>query len=74
MEELLVEQVLIVTRESLRSWCIKYSDLFAHGLRHREPRRGSRWHLDEMCLDVGGVTHWLWRAVDEHGAVLDVLP
>lgn len=72
VEELLLERGIAVTRESIRTWCIKFSDLFAQGLRHREPRRGSRWHLDEMHVDVGGVTHWLWRAVDEHGVVLDV--
>jgi putative transposase len=72
VEELLLERGIAVTRESIRTWCIKFSDLFAQGLRHREPRRGSRWYLDEMHVDVGGVKHWLWRAVDEHGAVLDV--
>ena len=36
-------------------------------------RRGSRWHLDEVCTSVDGVRHWLWRAVDEHGFVLDIL-
>jgi len=72
VEELLLERGIAVTRESIRTWCIKFSDLFAQGLRHREQRRGSRWYLDEMHVDVGGVKHWLWRAVDEHGAVLDV--
>ncbi len=72
VEELLLERGITVTRESIRTWCIKFSDLFAQGLRHREPRRGSRWHLDDMHVEVGGVTHWLWRAVDEHGVVLDV--
>jgi putative transposase len=85
VEELLLERGIAVThrrertptrtpllRESIRTWCIKFSDLFAQGLRHREPRRGSQWQLDEMCVDIGGVKHWLWRAVDEHGAVLDV--
>ncbi len=73
VEELLLERGVAVTRESIRTWCINFSDLFAQGLRHREPRRGSRWHLDEMSVDVSGVKQWLWRAVDEHGAVLDVL-
>ena len=72
VEELLLERGIGVTRESIRTWCITFSDLFAQGLRHREPRRGSRWHLDEMHVDVGGVTHWLWRAALEHGVVLDV--
>ena len=34
---------------------------------------GSRWHLDEVCTSVDGVWHWLWRAVDEYGFVLDIL-
>jgi hypothetical protein len=48
VEELLLERGIAVTRESIRTWCIKFSDLFAQGLRHREPRGGSRWYLDEM--------------------------
>ena len=52
---------------------IKFATLFTEELRHREPRRGSRWHLDEVCTSVDGVRHWLWRAVDEHGFVLDIL-
>src|SRR5215216_6298378 len=31
------------------------------------------WHLDEVCLMIGGKKHWLWRAVDQDGVVLDVL-
>lgn len=72
VEELFLDRGIAVTREFIRSWCINLSDLLAQGLRHREPRRGSRWHLDEMHVDVGGITHWSWRAVDEYGAVLDV--
>ncbi|MVN89495.1 IS6 family transposase [Deinococcus sp. HMF7620] len=72
VEELLLERGIAVTRESIRTWSIEFGDVFAQGLRHREPQRGSRWHLDEMHVDVGGITHWLWRAVDEHGVVLDV--
>ena len=32
-----------------------------------------RWHVDEACTTIGGVRHWLWRAVDERGVTLDVL-
>ena len=73
VEELLFERCIEVSRESIRAWCINFSGAFAQNLRHREPRRGSRWHLDEMHVVVGGMTHRLWRAVDEYGAVLDVL-
>jgi putative transposase len=72
VEELLFERGIQISRESIRTWCIHFSDEFARGLRHREPRRGLRWQLDEMHVLIGGVPHWLWRAVDEHGAVLEV--
>ncbi|CAM3779934.1 IS6 family transposase [Deinococcus frigens] len=73
VQELLHQHGIQVSHETLREWCIKFGPLFAEHLRHREPRRGSRWHLDEVCTSVDGVRRWLWRAVDEHGYVLDVL-
>ncbi len=45
----------------------------AEVLRHRKPKRGRSWHLNEMRVVVGGDTRWLWRAVNEHGEVLDVV-
>lgn len=47
--------------------------LLTEELRHREPRRGSRWLLDEVYVEIGEQKHWRWRAVDEHGVVLDLL-
>ena len=73
VQELLHQRGIEVSHETLREWCIKFGPLFAQDLRHREPRRGSRWHLDEVCTTVDGVRHWLWRAVDEYGFVLDIL-
>ena len=73
VQELLHQRGIQVSHETLREWCIKFATLFAEGLRHREPRRGFRWHMDEVCTTVDGVRHWLWRAVDEHGFVLDIL-
>jgi putative transposase len=73
VQELLYRRGIVVSHETLREWCIKFGPLFAEDLRHREPRRGSRWHLDEVCTSVDGVRHWLRRAVDEYGFVLDVL-
>jgi len=73
VQELLHQRGIWVSHETLREWCIQFAPLFAQDLRHREPRRGSRWHLDEVCTSVDGVRHWLWRAVDEHGVVLDIL-
>ena len=73
VQELLHQRDIQVSHETIREWCIKFGPLFAEHLRHREPRRGSRWHLDEVCTTVDGVRHWLWRAVDEYGFVVDLL-
>src|SRR4029453_8536275 len=42
-------------------------------LRHRRPRPGDEWHLDEVCLHIHGERHYLWRAGDQDGHVLDIL-
>src|SRR4051794_21154898 len=47
--------------------------LFANQIRRRLPCPGDKWHLDEVCLMIRGQKHWLWRAVDQDGVVLDVL-
>ncbi len=73
VQELLHGRGIEVSHETLREWCIKFSSLFAEELRSREPWRGSRWYLDEVCTTVNGVRHRLWRAVEEYGFVLDIL-
>lgn len=52
---------------------MKFGPDLAEALRQRKPRCSRTWHLDEMRVVLGGVVHWLWRAVNEHGDVLDVL-
>jgi putative transposase len=42
-------------------------------MRRRRPRPSDKWHLDEVQLKIEGKPHWLWRAVDKHGVVLDLL-
>jgi putative transposase len=73
VQELLFERGIDVSHETVRVWCAKFGPDMAEALRHRKSRRGRSWHLDEMRVVVGGVVHWLWRAVNEHGEVLDVL-
>ena len=51
----------------------KFDQQFANQIRRRLPRIGDKWHLDEGVLKIAGVKHWLWRAVDQTGIVLDVL-
>ena len=47
--------------------------VYAAGLRRRQPRPGDTWHLDEVFLTINGRRHYLWRAVDQDGNVLDIL-
>jgi len=73
VQELLFERGVDLSHETVRVWCAKFGPDLADALRYRKPRCGRSWHLDEMRVMVGGVTKWLWRAVNEHGEVLDVL-
>src|SRR3954449_6120 len=73
VEELLAERGVILTYETIRQWCQKFGQLYANDLRRRRPRPGDKWHLDEVFVSINGVQHYLWRAVDQEGTVLDIL-
>src|SRR5213083_2326692 len=59
--------------ETVREWYLKFGQTYANGLRHKFPQPGDRWHLDEVFLKINGRLHYLWRAVDQDGDVLDIL-
>ena len=73
VELILAGRGVIVTRESVRQWCLKFGADFALRLRRQRPKPGDTWHLDEVFLKINGVLRYLWRAVDQNGVVLDVL-
>jgi len=73
VEELLFARGVTVTYEAIRQWCRKFGQAYANRLRHRRPRPGDKWHLDEVFLTIHGQRHYLWRAVDQDGHVLDIL-
>jgi putative transposase len=73
VEELMAERGVILTYEAVRYWCRKFGQTYANQLRHRRPRPGDKWHLDEVFLSIHGERHYLWRAVDQDGHVLDIL-
>src|ERR671939_916670 len=73
VEELLAARGIVVSHETVRQWARKFGQDFANQIRRRLPCTGDKWHLDEVCLRIGGKKHWLWRAVDQSGMVLDVL-
>src|SRR5215470_15372938 len=73
VQDLLAERGVIVSHETIRQWCTKFGPAFAAGLHRRQARPVDEWHLDEVLLKINGRRHWLWRAVDQHGVVLDIL-
>src|SRR3981081_4733930 len=73
VQDLLAERGIVVSHEAIRQWCVKFGAAFAAGLRRRRVRAGDKWHLAEVALKSWGKRHWLWRAVDQHGVVLDIL-
>jgi len=73
VELILAERGITVTHEGIRQWCLKFGGDVARKLRRRRPRPGDTWHLDEVHLRINGTLHYLWRAVDQHGVVLDIL-
>lgn len=73
VDELLAARGVAVSHETVRQRSLKFGQSFANQIRRRLPRPGDTWHLDEVAVKIAGVQHWLWRAVDRDGLVLDVL-
>jgi putative transposase len=73
VEELMAERGIVLTYETIRQWCRTFGQHSANQLRRRRARTGDKWHLDEVFLTIKGKLHYLWRAVDQHGNVLDIL-
>ena len=73
VELLLAERGVVVSYESIRRWCLRFGTEFAAKLRKRRPKPGDTWHMDEVYLKINGELFYLWRAVDQHGVVLDIL-
>jgi putative transposase len=73
VEEMLAMRGVSLSYETVREWCFKFAQAYANGLRRRSPQPGDQWHLDEVFLKINGRLHYLWRAVDQDGDVLDIL-
>jgi transposase-like protein len=72
-EALLFVRGVIVSYEAVRKWCRKVGQQDATQLRRRRLRPGDTWHLDEVFLTINKERHYLWRAVDQDGHVLEIL-
>jgi putative transposase len=73
VEELMAARGVTLSYEAVRYWCRKFGQAYAHQLHHRRPRPGDTWHLDEVFLSIHKERYYLWQAVDQDGAVLDIL-
>ena len=76
VEELLFERGIDICHETVRFWWNRFGPMFAAEIRKRRVHHSSysrwRWHLDEVFVKINGETHYLWRAVDHEGEVLEV--
>ena len=72
IEDLLAERGITVTRESIRLWCIKFGALYARRLKRKHRGYGDTFYIDEVFVKINGKQHYLWRAVDQDGEVVDV--
>ena len=77
VEDLLHERGIDICHETVRYWWNRFGPMFAHEIRnkriHPTPNHSNwRWHLDEVFVKINGETHYLWRAVDHEGEVLEV--
>ena len=73
VEDLLAERGILVSYETIRQWCRKFGPEYARRLKRRQGRLGDTWHLDELFVNIRGEQHYLWRAVDQDGDVIDIL-
>ncbi len=76
VEDMLFERGIDICHETVRYWWNRFGPMFATEIRERHLHRRSfshwRWHLDEVFVSINGQAHYLWRAVDHEGEVLEV--
>ena len=72
IEDLLAERGITVSREAIRLWCIKFGALYARRLKRKHRGYGDIFYIDEVFVRINGKQHYLWRAVDQDGEVVDV--
>ena len=72
IEELLASRGIVVSYESVRLWCNKFGPKYAKRLKRRHQGFGDTFFIDEVFVKIGGIQHYLWRAVDQDGEVIDV--
>ena len=73
VEDLLAQRGITVSYEAIRLWCLTFGSAYARRLKRRQGRMDDTWYLDEVFVTIQGRRHYLWRAVDQDGDVIDIL-
>ncbi|MCV2893440.1 IS6 family transposase [Lentibacter sp. XHP0401] len=76
VEDLLHERGIDISHETVRFWWSRFGPLFAAEIRKKSVSQmraysNWQWHLDEVFVKINGETHYLWRAVDHEGEILE---
>jgi putative transposase len=72
IEDLLAQRGVTISHESIRLWCITFGAKYANRLRQNHRGYGDTFYIDEVFIKINGQQHYLWRAVDQDGEVVDV--
>jgi putative transposase len=59
VQKLLLDRGIDVSHEAIRAWCQKFGQQYANEMRHRRPRVGDKWHLDEMVVTINAEQYYL---------------
>ncbi len=76
VEDLLHERGIDICHETVRAWWNRFGPVFAAEIRKKRVESARihiqwRWHLDEVFVRISGETHYLWRAIDHEGEILE---
>jgi len=72
IEDLLAERGITVSYEAIRLWCKKIDLKYVRRLKKKHQGYGDTYFIDKVFVKIDGKQHYLWRAVDQDGEVVDV--
>ena len=73
VELILAVRGVVVSYETIRDWGLRFGRMSATEIKSPRPQPADTCYMDEVFIRIGGKLHYLWRAVDQHGVVLDIL-
>jgi transposase, IS6 family len=71
LEEIMAERGLSFTHSTIMRWVNQYSSIINRKVRKHLRKTNDSWRMDETCLKIKGIDHYLYRAVDSNGNTID---